>query len=69
MGESEPQVNTQPALLTPQQIAARWQVSPDYVRRLFAKEPGVLVIGNGDRVYIRIPPAVLERVERRQQVA
>lgn len=56
-------------MLTPQQVAKRWQVSADYVRRLFAKEPGVLVIGNGDRVHIRIPPDVLERVERRQQVA
>ncbi|MCU0228203.1 MAG: hypothetical protein MUF01_11240 [Bryobacterales bacterium] len=65
----EQQIAGGPVMLTPQQVAKRWQVSADYVRRLFAKEPGVLVIGNGDRVHIRIPPDVLERVERRQQVA
>ena len=66
MGGSDRQATGEPVLLTPQQVAKRWQVSPDHVRRLFAKEGGVLLIGNGDRVYIRIPTEVLERVERRQ---
>ncbi len=53
------------------EIAARWKVSRDFVRRLFEREPGVLVFGNspmhGKRRYrtLRVPKDVLLRVEKR----
>lgn len=54
------------------QIAELWGVSKDTVRRLFAKEPGVLVFGCSEnrahkRRYttLRIPESVVERVRRR----
>lgn len=54
------------------EIAAMWKLSRDAVRRLFAKEPGVLVLGQTDgkrqkRRYttLRIPESVVERVHRR----
>lgn len=43
---------------SPQAIADAWQVSPDYVRRRFRKEPGVLKLGSS----WRIPQSVVERV-------
>ena len=55
-----------------QQLAARWNLSSDTVRKLFENEPGVLVIGNEGRKYsrrryitLRIPESVAERVHRR----
>jgi transcriptional regulator GlxA family with amidase domain len=58
--------------LTIQQIAARWKLSPDKVRRVFAQEAGVLIFGNetsrgNRRKYstMRIPRDVLLRVERK----
>jgi len=52
---------------TPAEIAKAWQVSPRTVQRLFEREPGVLVIGNGRRRRrtLRVPATVLERVQRR----
>lgn len=54
------------------EISEMWKLSPDTVRRLFMKEPGVLVIGGdmtkrGARRYttLRIPELVAERVHRR----
>lgn len=54
------------------EISQMWQLSPDSVRRLFEREPGVLVIGGdmtkrGARRYrtLRIPESVAERVHRR----
>jgi hypothetical protein len=52
------------------EIAARWNLSPDAVRRLFAREPGVLVLGNpasSHRRYmtLRIPQSVAQRVHQR----
>jgi AraC-like DNA-binding protein len=45
-------------------VAKLWGLSRDSVRRLFRREPGVLVMG--DRyVTLRIPESVLERVHRR----
>ncbi len=59
----------------PRQIADLWGLSVDAVRRLFEKEPGVLVIGDslgraGKRRYatLRIPESVMERVHRRSSV-
>lgn len=56
------------------EIAVRWKVSLDFVRRLFEREAGVLVFGNspthGKRRYrtLRVPKAVLERVERSHSI-
>lgn len=46
------------------EVAVLWNLSRDSVRRIFRREPGVLVIG--DRyVTLRIPESVLQRVHRR----
>jgi hypothetical protein len=57
------------------EVAKMWTVSPDMVRRLFQREPGVLVFGDarpkyGRRRYLtlRIPESVLERVHRRMSL-
>ena len=54
------------------QIAEMWQLSPDSVRRLFEREPGVLAFGcehsTGYRrryTTLRVPESVLARVHRR----
>ena len=54
------------------EIADRWGLSPDAVRKLFEREPGVIVLGGsraGKRRYttLRIPLSVVERVHRRLQ--
>lgn len=61
--------------LTIQEIAARWKLSPDKVRKVFAREPGVLLFGNetsrGNRrrySTLRIPREVLLRVEQKYAV-
>ena len=44
------------------EIAKLWGLSTDTVRRIFAKTPGVLKIGNKGRyVTLRIPARVLQR--------
>jgi transcriptional regulator GlxA family with amidase domain len=45
-------------------VAQLWGLSRDSVRRIFRREPGVLVIGD-KYVTLRIPDSVLERVHRR----
>ena len=57
------------------EIAGMWNLAPDTVRRMFEREPGVLVLGetNGDRgkrryTTLRIPESVAQRVYRRQVV-
>jgi hypothetical protein len=53
------------------EIAETWNLSRDVVRKLFEREPGVLVLGNdgsrSKRGYhtLRIPQSVMERVHRR----
>jgi hypothetical protein len=53
------------------EIAELWNFSADVVRKLFEREPGVLVLGDdGSRTKrryttLRIPQSVLERVHRR----
>jgi hypothetical protein len=53
------------------EISDIWGLSPQVVRELFEREPGVLVIGDkptfGKRRYrtLRIPATVMERVHRR----
>jgi hypothetical protein len=56
--------------LSVEELAALWGMSEDFVRRLFLKEPGVVVFFNhqpGKRVYrtLRIPESVARRVHRR----
>lgn len=54
-----------------QEVAEMWDLSPDAVRRIFSREPGVLVLESqtapGKRRYrvLRIPESVAERVHRR----
>jgi hypothetical protein len=56
----------------PREIGELWGLGEDTVRRIFAGEPGVLVLRNdaegcGKRNYatMRIPASVAERVHRR----
>ena len=53
-----------------EELAQTWQMSVDFVRRLFVRESGVVVFWRqqpGRRVYrtLRIPTSVAERVHRR----
>lgn len=55
-----------------EELCEMWQMSDDFVRRLFLHEPGVVVFCNprpGRRVYrtLRIPESVALRVHRRMQ--
>ena len=52
------------------ELSQLWNMSEDFVRRLFLREPGVVIFCNprrGARVYrtLRIPASVAERVHRR----
>lgn len=52
------------------EIAARWNLSEDAVRRLFEREPGVLVLESAKRHKrqyrtLRIPSSVVERVYKK----
>jgi hypothetical protein len=58
--------------LFPEELAELWGMSPDFVRRLFMHEPGVVIFCNprkGRRVYrtLRIPESVAVRVYRRMK--
>lgn len=46
------------------EIADQWKLSRDTVRKIFAKEAGVLVVGEGYQT-LRIPESVKARVHRR----
>jgi hypothetical protein len=53
---------------TPEQLGELWGLSADSIRRLFEREPGVLVIERvrpRRRRTLRIPESVAERVHRR----
>jgi len=56
------------------EIAQLWELSADFVRRIFSNEPGVLVLGDeprpGTRRYrtLRIPESVVARVHKRLAV-
>lgn len=58
---------------TPAEISDLWKIHVETVRRMFAGEPGVIVIQaparRGKRGYrtLRIPAGVLDRVHRRLQ--
>lgn len=53
---------------TPRQLADRWSLSTDTIRRMFENEPGVLKFGSNGRrgkrrkMTLRIPESVAERV-------
>jgi transcriptional regulator GlxA family with amidase domain len=54
------------------ELASIWGVSDDFVRRLFQREPGVVVFFKhrpGKRTYrvLRVPESVARRVHRRMQ--
>jgi transcriptional regulator GlxA family with amidase domain len=56
--------------LTVEELAEKWALSEDFVRRLFQHEPGVVVFHQarpGRRVYrtVRIPESVAQRVHGR----
>ena len=67
--------NTESALtarhFSPDELAERWRLSLDTIRRLFENEPGVLIFENPSRNparrrrTLRIPESVAERVYRR----
>jgi len=56
---------------SPAEIAERWALSVDSIRRMFESEPGVLIFENPERASerrrrtLRIPQSVAERVYRR----
>jgi hypothetical protein len=55
---------------SPAQLAERWGLSEDTVRRIFEHEPDALIFENPERVSsrrrtMRIPESVAERVYRR----
>lgn len=56
---------------SPAEVGQMWGLSADTVRRIFEKEPGVLLIGDSSRrgkrryVTMRIPASVVDRVHRR----
>lgn len=60
--------------LTPVELAKRWALSPDTIRRLFCGEPDVLLLKNSSarskRRYstLRIPESVVERVRRKLSI-
>ena len=53
---------------TPAELAERWNLSHDTIRRMFENEPGVLIFENAERSpsrrrrTLRIPESVAERV-------
>ena len=71
--EDAPEERTQAAFerhYSVEELAKMWHVSDEFVRRLFLREPGVVVFWRqrpGRRVYrtIRIPESVAARVHRR----
>jgi hypothetical protein len=53
------------------ELAKLWSLAPNTVRRLFAREAGVVTVsarGKRRRVMLRIPQPVAERVWRRMQI-
>ena len=58
---------------TVKELAAMWQMSEDFVRRVFRREAGVIVFHAGragKRIYrtLRIPKSVAERVHARMTI-
>jgi hypothetical protein len=53
---------------SPAELADVLSLSVDTVRRLFEREPGVLVIGSDRYRTLRIPQEVVDRVRRKREV-
>lgn len=58
---------------TVRELAVRWHLSQKFLRAIFLKEPGVIIIYNpkpNKRIFrsLRIPESVAERVYRRLQL-
>jgi hypothetical protein len=76
MGQIEPTNDIAPLEkhLTPEQLAESWELSKDTIVRIFASEPGTVVVetsrnGRGRRYRtLRIPLSVAMRVYRRLQI-
>jgi hypothetical protein len=67
--EPKPDLSSQQHF-TPAELAAKWGVSDDTIRRLFENEPDVLRIGEGNSrkrkyVLLRIPESTVARVHRK----
>ena len=45
---------------SPRELAARLRLSPDFIRTQFIKRPGVVRVGRGSRLVMRIPKSVAE---------
>jgi hypothetical protein len=68
--DNPPQVKPLERLLTPRDIAVRWRVDESQVRRIFKDVAGVINVATTSKhKTIRVPVAVLEREERRRQIA
>lgn len=55
-----------------EELGERWKMSDDFIRRLFLREPGVVVFYRarpGRRVYrtLRIPESVVQTVHQRMR--
>ena len=56
---------------SPKELAQAWHFSPEFIRELFAREPGVLKIARPEKMNkrrystIRIPASVADRVYER----
>jgi hypothetical protein len=69
-GERSPRANVYHALpfekhYSAKEVAALWNLSPDFIRDLFRDEPGVLLLshtGNKKYATLRIPESVMLRV-------
>jgi hypothetical protein len=60
---------------TASELAERWKLDPDTIRKIFRDEPGVLQFTSGKKtryrkcyITLRIPASVAERVHRRMSV-
>ena len=55
------------------ELAKRWELSDNTIRRIFNKEPGVLQLFHGESRFkrgyttLRVPESVVQRVHRRLQ--
>ena len=73
VAEPPPAPPPKPAFSTVGEVARRWHVSPNTIRKFFRNEPGVLQWGRAEsrpgkkraHYSLRIPPEVEARVRRR----
>ena len=63
----QPEADGIPTAYSPQQVAKAWNISDEFVRLLFESEAGVLRLGKGERLTMRIPKPVMLRVFKKWQ--